>query len=132
MKTFYLSLITICLALISCNEEDGISHDSIKLSENHVEFGYEPNTKLITTNNSNWAIIAIKENGVDVNFGDKAHPEDYKFDYEGSWYRIKRDSGNLTISVKENSTKLQRQLDINFQAGNWYGSKLSIEQKGRN
>lgn len=132
MKTFYLSLITICLVLISCNEEDGIARDSIKLSESHVEFGYEPSAKLITTNNSNWAIIGIKENGVDVNFGDKAHPEDYKFDYQGVWYRIKRDNKNLTISVMENSTNSQRQLDINFQAGNWYGSKLSIEQKDRN
>jgi|LFRM01.1.fsa_nt_gb hypothetical protein len=131
MKTFYLSLITICLLLISCNEEDGIARDSIKLSENHVEFGCEPSKKLITKN-FNWAIISIKENGVDVNFGDKVHPKDYKLDYEGGWYRIKRDNKDLIISVIENSTNSQRQLDINLQAGNWYGSKISIEQKGGN
>lgn len=133
MKTFYLNLIVICLVLISCSEEDGKARDSIKLSESHIEFGYEPNRKLVTTKNANWGIIGIKEDGVEILFHrDGPNPSDREFEYEGSWYHIKRDYENITISVLENSTNTERQLRIDLQAGNWFGSSITIEQKGRN
>lgn len=119
------------IVLNSCDNEDGNGSDTIKLSKSVIFFTNEASTETITTDNSFWWIISIKNGEESIRFTNEKG-DDYKdFEYSGEWYSIKRDGLELTISTTQNITDKDRNLHIGLQAGNWFGSSISINQKAK-
>lgn len=125
-KIVSIAIIFLCLFLMSCSEEDGIASDNIKLSTSKLQLDSKSGSHTIITQSDFWWVISVKEDGKWVDYGKQKERE---FDFEGSWYSIKREKRNLIISVDENTTPKNRQLYIGLQAGNWFGSSITVDQQ---
>lgn len=116
--------------LSSCDDNvDGKASDTIKLSTSNVIFNKSSDSIQITTKSDFWWICEMKESGKYIDIGDLNKDSTKDFQYTGQWYKIKRESKIISISVTENTSGKARQLNINLQAGNWFGSSITVNQK---
>lgn len=122
----------LCVFSVACDEPDGKASDSIKLSKSKHTFDAKGGVTTISTKSDFWWFIQIKDNDIDVPFHAELQNSTNKdFEFVGEWYQIKRVDRKIEITVSENNTNQPRRLYIHLQAGNWFGSSITINQEAK-
>lgn len=133
MKKTVIIICNILILFASCtNEQDGLGGDTIKLSTSHLEFNNQSGSQTIISQSEFWSIINIEENDVIVPIPNDINLSDKEIVFQGDWYLIKRENKKITFTVTENIYKNSRKLHIRLQDRNWFGSTITLVQKGNN
>lgn len=131
-KLSLLKLLKILIIFIpfitSCsNDEDGKYQDNIQISKKNIQFNFGANSEIVTTVGSTWVMSEVYDNGEHISF--PPYPENEETtSYVSDWVEIiKTDSKTIKISVKENDSENDRELQL-YLFDNGYRGHINVKQ----
>ncbi len=130
-KLSIVGLMLILLSSVSCLEDrpDGDWDDNIHLSQKKVEFTSAKNSITITTKGKWWWICDVSLNGKHLNL-EGMNTSKGNFVINQEEFRIeRRDTTEIHIEMTKNTTRTERILDIELEAGDYFDRIEVIQAK---
>lgn len=119
--SFCVSFLFLAVVVVSCAQDDGIWDDNIQLSRKNITVDASLNTIEISAKSTNWWLNEISFNG---NLEDLSSIDKFSknFVYATSEFEVERkeDGKKIVVKMNQNTTNVDRTLQIGLQNGNYF------------